>query len=163
MHRRICLGVGALLVVGLCGCSSDDPAPGSEVAKGSAGNGGMGGLAGSLSLGVEAGTGGGGMAGGGAGGVGGTGSLGGSGTGGLVSGGGSSSSSAGSGGSKAQGTCKRVSGSDADCTEFAEEPSQAYACDDRASYTSLNGMHGNLCINLSGLVPGAAVGACCPP
>jgi hypothetical protein len=158
MERTIWLGVGTLIVAATVGCSSNDPAPGSEVGKPSAGGGGAGGAGGSLSLGVGAGNGG--LGGGGAAGAAGS-TLGGSATGGSTSVAGSSNGG-GSGGVKAEGMCKRVAASDAGCTELEETPSQAYACDDAASYITLSRMHGP-CTNVSGLVPGAIVGACCPP
>jgi hypothetical protein len=147
------MGVGLLL-----GCSSDETGKGSQVGQSMAGSGGNGGAAGSLMLFGDSG---GGVGGGGTGGNGGAtaGSAGTANSGGASHGG---SAGSGTGGSKPAGTCKRVPSDDADCTDFVEMPSQAWGCDDRSAYVTLNGMKGNKCTS-GQLVSGAAVGACCPP
>jgi len=152
------------------GCSGGDTAPGSSIEQTKGGSGGSGGEAGSLSLGV--GGGGGGAGGGGAAGVAGSTGAGVAGAiGGAMSQGGSAGGSGGSrsggsnsggGGSKPPGTCKRVSGNDADCADFDETTSQAYACDDTSAYVTLNGMHDNACSSVN-FVTGSKYGACCPP
>lgn len=69
------------------------------------------------------------------------------------------------------GTCKRATGSDADCADFypadpelPEDParSQAYACDDTSAYLALNQAHASECASVN-FVAGAKYGACCPP
>jgi len=164
MRKRTLFGVGAVAFGALGACNSYDTTPGSKVGQTQAGAGGSGGAAGSLSLGLGAGGSGGGGTGGasGAGGsVAGGGTQAGSSAGGVVNhaGGGSG----GSAGSAPAGTCKRAPASDADCTDFEESPSQAYACDDAGAYFALNGMHAAKCANVQGVVTGAKVGACCPP
>ncbi len=171
MQRLTWLGVGTVLVSALCGCSGDDPAPGSTISHPKGGSGGTGGEAGSLSLGIS----GGGAAGGGTGGMSGAGGAS-SGSGGVehagTSAGGavshSGSSSGGSGGSKPAGMCKRAASGDADCADFypAEPPDparpQAYACDDTGAFRTLNAAHGSKCASVN-FVPGSKYGACCPP
>lgn len=154
--RKALSGLGWVALSVVCGCGNDDPGGGSTVGQPMAGTGGSGG-SGGLSLGI----GGGGTGGGGTGGAGGSGGVSG-GAGGSTSAAGSSPGGSGAGGSKPVGMCKRVAGSDADCTDLFEMPLQAYACDDIAAYSTLNGMHGGQCASAS-FVPGAARGACCPP
>jgi hypothetical protein len=170
MQRRSWLGVGLILVGVTSGCSGDDPGPGSKVTQAKGGSGGSGGEAGSLSLGLPGGGGGaGGASGGGAGGASGASgsSHAGASAGGVTNQAGTSSAG-GSGGAKPAGTCKRASGSDADCADFypAEPPDparpQAYACDDSGAYLTLNGAHDGQCASVS-FVTGAKYGACCPP
>lgn len=159
--RRAFMGVGFMGVSLLLGCSSDETGKGSQVGQSMAGSGGNGGAAGSLMLFGDSG---GGMGGGGMGGSAGGATAGNAGNGGSPNGGANHGGSAGSGtgGSKPAGMCKRVPSDDADCTDFVEMPSQAWGCDDRAAYSTLNGMKGNKCTS-GQLVSGAAVGACCPP
>jgi hypothetical protein len=169
MRRRTLCGVAAILVGAACGCSGNDTAPGSAIGKSNGGSGGGGGTAGSLSLDCEtlgggcAGMGGvgGGVGGAAQGGVSGGGTTSHAGSGGSSSGG-SSSGGSGVGGSKPAGTCKRASGSDADCGEFYEGKPQAYTCDDAGAYAALNGAHGSNCAGVN-FVAGSKYGACCPP
>jgi hypothetical protein len=154
------------------GCS-EDKGPGSEIGQPQGGSAGSGGESGSLSLGL----GGGGAGSGGGGGTAGTtgGTTAGTATGGATTGGAvshaGSTSGGGSGGSTATGTCKRATGSDAECAdfypfdpEFPDDPArpQAYACDDVIAYLALNNAHNKDCANVS-FVAGAKSGACCPP
>lgn len=159
--RRALSGVGWLGVSLLLACSSNETGKGSQVGQSMAGSSGSGGEAGGLTLvGISgAGMGGGGTA--GTAGAGGANGGAGSGSGGTTSAG-SNPGGSGSGGSKPAGMCKRAPGSDADCTDFFEMPSQAYSCDDRSAYFTLNDQHGGKCGN-GNFVAGAPVGACCPP
>lgn len=171
MRQAMLLGVGVMFVSAALGCS-DDQGPGSEIGQTKGGSAGSGGQAGSLSLGLTGGAAGNG--GGGAGGMSGGTSAGtataGSPAGGVTNHAGSSSlgGGGGSGGSKPAGTCKRATGSDADCADFypaeGDDPArpQAYACDDTSAYVTLNGAHAGKCANVS-FVAGAKYGACCPP
>jgi hypothetical protein len=166
MRRQTLFGVGAALLGVLGACNSYDTSPGSNVGQTKGGSGGSGGEAGSLSLGFGAG----GSGGGGTGGTSGSGGVAtsggtqaGSSSGGVVNHAGTSAGGGGNGGSAPAGTCKRVPANDADCTDFEETPSQAYACDDTGAYLTLNGMHASKCANVQGVVAGAKVGACCPP
>lgn len=174
MRQATWLGVGMLLVSAALGCS-DDADPSSEIGQAKGGSGGSGGQAGSLSLALPGGAAGNG--GGGAGGMSGS-TFAGTATGGSPAGGvanhaGSSSlgGSTGTGGSKPGSTCKRTTGSDANCAdfyafdpEFPDDPArpQAYACDDTSAYVTLNGAHGGKCASVN-FVTGAKYGACCPP
>jgi len=164
MRGKTAIGLGATLVVAVCGCSGD-PAPSSTIEQPKGGSGGTAGTAGTLNLDV-----GGGGAGGAAGST--TAGVGGStagttqgGAAGSPFGGGSNGGTGvggGSGGSKPAGTCKRSSGSDADCADFDNTTPQAYACDDASAYSALNGMHGGVCYSVN-FVAGTQHGACCPP
>lgn len=172
MRGRTFLGLGAVLVSALCGCSSDNTGPGSTISQEKGGTGGAGGEGGALALGIS----GGGAGGGGSGGAGGTGGTGGAGSAGETHAGTSAggttnhagSSAGGSGGSKPAGMCKRSAGSDADCVDFYPAgdgdaaKSQAYACDDTSAFVTLSGAHGGKCASAS-FVSGAKYGACCPP
>jgi hypothetical protein len=167
MRGRTLFGVGAMLISAVCGCSGDDDAPGSAVGKSKGGSGGSGGTAGSLSLDCEAlgggcaGMGGaGGAAQGGASGGGGAANQAGTTSGGT--GGSSTIGGSGTGGTKPAGTCKRASGSDADCADFYEDKPQAYTCDDAGAYVALNGAHASNCASVT-FVTGSKYGACCPP
>jgi hypothetical protein len=167
---RALVGLGVTIGAFVVGCGGEEPGPGSKVEQESAGAGGMAGAAGGLALPSlsGAGSGGGGAGGGGNGGAGGGGASAGGGApqAGSAAGGDTSSagkSGGGTGGSSPAGTCKRVPASDADCAEFWEDDkTQAYACDDGAAYSALNGMHAGACGSLTG-IPGGNRGACCPP
>lgn len=162
MRRQTLFGVGVTFLSALGACNNYDTSPGSKVGQTKGGAGGSGGEAGTLSLGFGAAGSGGGGSGGMAGNVASGGTQAGASTGGVTNHAGTSGSG-GSGGSAPAGTCKRVPASDADCTDFEETPSQAYACDDTSAYLTLNGMHASKCANVQGVVAGAKVGACCPP
>lgn len=156
----------------MCGCSGGESGPGSTISQAKGGSGGGGGEAGTLTLGISGGGAGGGGSGGGAGGSGG--SSGGATTAGSSAGGtanhagSGAGGSGGSGGSKPAGTCKRSTGSDADCADFypaadgAAAKSQGYACDDASAFATLSAAHGGKCASAS-FVTGAKYGACCPP
>jgi hypothetical protein len=164
--RRLLVGVGAIWIGATCGCSGDEPAPGSTIGQ-SANDGGKAGFADSISLGDDggsAGTGGGGSGGSGGLTTGGTGAMpqAGLSTGAAASGGTPSQAGAGSGGSKPAGTCKRQPASDADCADFYEDKPQAYACDDISAASTLNQSHAAQCGSVT-FVSGAKYGECCPP
>jgi hypothetical protein len=142
---------GALLAIALCGCGGDDENdPPNTGGKGGSATGGAGGAGASSGGSATGGTAG--VSGGGAGG-----SSAGAGSGGQSGG---PSGGGGSGGTGATG-CMRVPSSDATCADNFPDAPRAHSCADLRSGFDLDDAHDNTCWNTN-VVPGGAIGYCCP-